>query len=236
MSAPALKRFYKTVTVAARPEGFAILLDERPVKTPARTELRLPTPALAEAVAEEWRAQAEKIIPDSMKLTKLAYTAIDRVGPLREDVVEQVVAFGRTDLLCYRASAPSDLVERQNRVWGPLLDWAKSRFGLELQSGEGIVFIEQPAASLEALARHVSAQDDFQLAGLHTAATITGSVVLALAIAEGYLDADAAFATAELDATYQAEIWGEDWEAKARTERRHEELAATARYLALLRS
>jgi len=235
MSAPALKRFYKDVTVAARPEGFAILLDERAVKTPARAELRLPTRSLADAVAEEWRAQSEKIVPDSMKLTKLAYTAIDRVGPLREDVVEQIVAFGRTDLLCYRASAPSDLVERQNSVWGPVLAWSKSHLGIELQCGEGIAFIEQPPDSLAALTRFVAAQDDFHLAGLHNAATLTGSVVLSLALAEGHLDAEAAFAAAELDEAYQAQIWGEDWEARERSDRRRNELNETARFLKLLR-
>ena len=234
MNAPALKRFYRQVAVAARADGFAVLLDDRPVKTPMRRELRLPTAALAEAVAEEWRAQADKIVPGTMKLTKLAYTAIDRVAPLRADVVEQIVAFGRTDLLCYRAASPSDLAERQNSVWGPVLDWAKTRFGFALQSGEGICFIEQPPETLAALSAHVSAQDDFRLAGLHNAATLTGSVILALAIAEGVLDTEAAFAAAEVDTAYQAEIWGEDREAKERAERRRDELVATALYLQLL--
>jgi chaperone required for assembly of F1-ATPase len=235
MAASTPRRFYEKVTVREEPGGFAILLDGRPVKTPARAPVLLPYATLAEAVADEWRAQAAQVRPDTMPLTKFAYTAIDRVVANRRDVIAQIVAYGNTDLLCYRAGSPPDLVQRQTRTWDPLLDWADDVMGARLCTGEGVGFIEQPDAAAQALEQAVSESDSFALAGLHAAVSLLGSLVLALALRDGRIDADSAFLAAHLDETYQSEIWGEDWEAKARMERRARELADTARYLQLLR-
>jgi chaperone required for assembly of F1-ATPase len=235
MAAQAPKRFYQNVTVTELPGGFGIALDDREVKTPARAPLRLPNHRLAEAVAEEWRRQGDKILPETMPLTRLANTAIDRIAPNRKDVIGQVLGFGRSDLICYRAEGPSDLVQRQAEEWDPLLEWARRRHDANLCATQGLAFVEQPESALLALEQAVSEDDNFRLAALHTAASLTGSLVLALALDDGSLDADAAFAAAQLDETYQAEIWGEDDEAKARAAQKRQELQNVARFAQLLR-
>ncbi len=208
-----MKRFYKEVTVSAAP--FRILLDGRPVKTPARVPLELPTAALAEALAEEWRSQGDEIAPEAMTLTKLANTALDRVATMREAVIEQVAAYVN-DLLCYRAEHPADLVTMQSAEWDPLLDWAAERYGARLRTRPGIVHFAQSDDAVAALRRAVEAYDDFALTALATVAPILGSLVLALALAEGRLDAEAAFALSTLDERYQSERWGKDAEAETR--------------------
>jgi chaperone required for assembly of F1-ATPase len=192
MAAATPKRFYEKVAVAEVPGGNAILLDGRPVKTPARAPLLLPNASLAEAVAEEWRAQGAQIRPDTMPLTKFAYTAIDRVATNRKDVIGQIV----TDLLCYRAGSPPDLVQRQSHVWDPFLNWADEALGARLCAGEGVAYIEQPEAAALALERAVSQSDSFELAGLHAAVSLLGSLVLALALRDGRVDPDGAFRAA----------------------------------------
>ena len=235
MPAPTPKRFYKEVAVAEEPRGYAVLLDGKPIRTPARAPMLLPCKRLAEAVAEEWRAQQAQIRPDTMPLTKFTYTAIDRVMPNRKDVIAQIVTYGNADLLCYRAGSPPDLVQRQSAMWNPLLDWAHDALGARLCTGEGVVYIEQPEAAALALEQAVSEADNFELAGLHAAASLLGSLVLALALHAGRVDADEAFHASHLDEIYQAQIWGEDWEAKERMDRQARELSDTARFLHLLR-
>jgi chaperone required for assembly of F1-ATPase len=210
-----VKRFYKDVTVSAAP--YRILLDGRPVKTPAKGALELPTLALAEAIAEEWRAQGDKIVPDAMVLTKLANTALDRVTPLREAVVGQVTAY-INDLLCYRAERPSGLAARQAAEWDPLLDWAATRYGVRFETRLGIVHFAQSPETIATLRTAVQAYDAFALTALATVAPILGSLVLTLALAEGCLDAAAAFALSTLDERFQAERWGEDAQAQQRAE------------------
>ena len=225
-----MKRFYKDVAVAER----AILLDGKTLRTPRGAGLVLPTQALAEAVAEEWRGQGAEVVPAEMPLTKLANTAIDGVAPRREEVVAEIVAFARHDHLCYRTDAPAGLVRRQNEAWDPLLDWAAERYGAPLLTAHGVTSIVQPEASLAALKTAVEALDPFALAALHVMAAICGSLVLGLAVADRRLTAVEAFASSQIDERYQAEKWGLDAEAEARAKRLEVELIAAERFLQLL--
>ncbi len=226
-------RFYKEVGVAG--EGYAILLDGKPVKTPAGRALLLPLRALADAVAEEWRAQGPKLVPASMLLTKLANTAIDRVGTNRSLAIEQILGFAKSDLICYRAESPPDLVARQSEQWDRLIEWAKTRHGAALKTATGIAFVEQPKEALGALMRAVAAHDDFTLAGLHAAATLAGSAIIALAMSQGWLTAEEAFAASELDNIYQAETWGRDGEAGRKADAKVTELTEIAQFFKFLR-
>ena len=210
-----------------------ILLDGKSVLTSAGAPLALPKPALAEAVAEEWRAQGEKLRPESMILTKLANTAIDRMGANRPAAIAQILAFARSDLICYRAEAPEALVNRQTAVWDPLLDWARARHGADLACASGIAFIEQSPDALAALERAAAGYDDFALAGLHAAATLLGSAIVALALCEGRLTADQAFAAAQLDEIYQTEKWGQDFGLAKQFQSKMAELTEIARFCAL---
>lgn len=230
-----IKRFYRDVSVAEGESGFAVLLDDRPLRTPSsRSAYALPSRALAEAVAGEWRGQGEEIDPETMPLTRLVNTAIERVPVNRGPVAEQTLALGRSDLLCYRADYPEALAARQAAHWDPLLAWAAERHGAALATGGGIAFVEQPAEALMALDEAVWAHDDFRLTGLSAAASILGSLVLALALAEGRLDAADAFRLATLDEAFQAEQWGVDADAQARLDRLEAELMGIERFLRLL--
>jgi chaperone required for assembly of F1-ATPase len=225
-----VKRFYQDVAVA---DG-AILLDGRSVKTPARASLALPSLALAEAVAAEWRAQGEEIDPRSMPLTGLSNAAIDRVTPDPAVFARPLAAYAESDLLCYRADAPAELIARQAEAWDPLLDWARARFDVHLVVTSGIVHAPQPPATVARLSEALTARDAFSLAAMAPLVTIGGSLVTALALAEGAVDADAAFDLTHLDELWQAERWGEDRLAlEARAARRRDFMAA-AELLTLL--
>jgi chaperone required for assembly of F1-ATPase len=224
-----MKRFYKTVAADETPEGFRILLDGRPVQTPGRSTLLLPTSSLAEAVAEEWRAQGDEVDPVSMPLLRLANTVLDGVRANRAEVIATVLRFGEHDLLCYRAEAPAALVGRQKAEWNPMLAWAAENYGAHLTVTNGIGHVAQPHHALAALERVVAAQDDFALAGLHVIASITGSLVLALALVAGAINPAQAFQLSRLDELYQAESWGTDAEAQKRVQRLGREIdVATA--------
>jgi chaperone required for assembly of F1-ATPase len=230
-----MKRFYKQVSATAAPDGgYTVLLDGKPIKTPARTTLILPSPALAEAIADEWRGQGETIDPRSMPLTRLAFAAIDTVAQDRARVAERVLCFGRSDLVCYRAEAPPELVARQTSVWDPLLEWLAEMHSARLLVGAGISFVEQPADALLALEQIIWRHDDFALAGLHSAATITGSLVLALALSSGRVSAAEALMLAMLDEDFQAEKWGRDAEAEQHRAQSLADLSAAERFLRLL--
>lgn len=229
-----MKRFYKDVSVAEEDGGCRVLLDGRTLKTSAKAALELPTRALAEAVAEEWRAQGEEIDPPAMHLTRLSFGAIDGVKVDRAKVANHALSFGGSDLLSYRADAPQELAARQAAAWDPLLEWAAERHAARLLVTSGVGHIVQPAETLAALERAVAAQSDFALSALHAATMITGSLVLALALADGHITAEQAFAIATIDETYQAEKWGTDSEAEQRLKRHAEELAAADRFLLLL--
>jgi chaperone required for assembly of F1-ATPase len=230
------RRFYRTATAEPAEGGFDVRLDSRPIRTPAGRPLVLPDPRLAEAIAGEWNEQPEQgeIRPLEMPLMRLAATAIDRVAGLRTRVIEDTAKYAGSDLLCYRAATPTELVVRQARVWQPLLDWAASRYGAPLELAEGVRYRPQPVTSLDAITRAVAAHSDFGLSALFNLTAAMGSVVLALAVAEGRIDSAAAFEAAELDALYEIEKWGEDAEATARHQRLKRDIDAGARFLDLL--
>ncbi|HEY2033592.1 MAG TPA: ATP12 family protein [Rhizomicrobium sp.] len=229
-----MKRFYKDVSIAEENSSFRVLLDGRTLKTQAKATLAMPTRTLAEAVAEEWRAQGEDIDPPNMFLTRLCFAAIDGVKADRAKVADHALSYGASDLLCYRAEYPEELHERQAATWDPLLDWAAQRHGARLKVAHGIVFHEQPTKALAGLQEAIDAQDDFALAALHNAATITGSLVIALALVDGHLTAEEAFSAATLDDAFQSEKWGTDEEAQLRLKRLAAELSAAERFLRLL--
>ncbi|MFO1127055.1 MAG: ATP12 family protein [Rhodospirillales bacterium] len=227
------RRFYRRVTVAAGDGGFAISLDDRPAKTPAKARLIVPTAALAAAIAEEWAAQSESIDARSMPLTQLAATALDRIPGHREAVVDSIAAYGASDLLCYRADTPKELLTRQDHAWQPLLDWAAEEWGARLHVTRGVVPIAQPAATLGTLRRVVAGFADFPLTGLASAVQITGSLIVGLALARGRIDADAAHRVAILDESFQAELWGRDTDAERRRQRVADELRTARRFIDL---
>lgn len=231
----AVRRFYGQADVRAGAAGAAeLLLDGRPVKTPARHPLALPTAALAEAVAAEWNAQGERVDPRSMPLTGLAYAAIDRVAPDPAAFAAGLARYGESDLLCYRAEGPAALATRQRHRWDPILAWARRRYDVDFEIAEGIVHRAQPPATVERLAHAVAARDSFALAALSPLVTISGSLVVALALAEEAIDVDAAWEAATLDEAWQAEQWGEDAEAAQRLAHRRAEFDPAARFLRLL--
>jgi chaperone required for assembly of F1-ATPase len=230
-----MKRFYKEVAASASADGgYTVLLDGKAAKTPKRVMLTLPNLLLADAIAEEWRAQGESIDPQTMPLTRLAFAALDVVTPEREQVAQQLLKYARNDLLCYRAENPPDLVARQAHAWDPLLDWAAEIYGARLKVAFGIKHVAQPADAIAELEQAISRYDEFELAALHTATTITGSLILALALAEEEVSAHEAFAAATIDETFQAEKWGIDTEAENRRQRLLSELTAAERFLRLL--
>jgi chaperone required for assembly of F1-ATPase len=230
-----MKRFYKEASASAAADGsYTVLLDGKAVKTPKRALLSPPNLPLAEAIAEEWRSQGETLDTQTMALTRLAFAAIDVVTQERSTIAAQVLEYAKHDLLCYRAEEPPELVTRQAHTWDPLLDWAAETYGARLKVGSGIQHVAQAAEAIAELERAIARYDEFELAALHTATTITGSLILALALAEEEVNAEEAFAAATLDETFQAEKWGRDDEAACRRERLLSELAACDRLLRLL--
>ncbi|MCE3250971.1 MAG: ATPase [Geminicoccaceae bacterium] len=219
-----MRRFYQTVEVAPADDGHHLLLDGRPLRTPAKRLLAVPAAGLAEALAGEWRAQGEVVQPQAMPLTRLASTAQDLMPALRVAAIEEAVGYAGTDLLCYRAAAPLDLVERQSRVWQPLLDWAASVYGARLAVTTSLLPVAQPDAAIRGLRAAVENLADWPLVGLHAATTALGSLLLGLALARGRLDAGQALAASLLDELYEIERWGRD----AETERRHQALRREA--------
>jgi len=221
-------RFWQETAVAADAEGYGVTLDGKPIRTPGRLPLRLPTRALATAVAAEWEAQGERIEPASMPFTRLSNSAIERVAPQHSAVAEIVAAYGETDLLCYRAEGPAALVRRQARAWDPLLRWAEQAHGARLVPVAGVMFQEQPAGALACLRAAVAACDPFALTALHELVTLSGSLVIGLAVVERVAPADALWAASRVDETWQAEEWGEDAEAAAAAARKAEAFADAA--------
>ncbi len=231
-----IARAYAEAAVAEDGGGFLVTLDGRPVQPPARARLELPTRALADAVAAEWAAQEGKVRPATMPLTRLAATAIDRVAPRRERVIDETAAYGASDLLCYRAAAPPDLAARQGALWQPLLEAAEGRFAARLKVTRGVAPVAQDAAALAALRARVAAHDDMGLAALHAATAAAGSLVIGLRLSLGEVEAEAAWAAVDLDEAFQAERFGADAAGDATRETRRGDLFAAARFLDLIRS
>ena len=226
------RRFYKTVSVT---DELGIALDDRPVKTPMKVALRLPTLPLAESVAADWAAQGEKLDPASMILTKLANTAIDRVAANREAIEAEVLDYANSDLVCYRADRPPDLVQRHTRQWDPVVDWARTALDAPFAVTMGVMHRPQAEAALSALAPALQELSDFELAAFHTLMTLTGSALIALMLARRAISPEEAWITAHVDEDYQIEHWGEDAEAEARRAARLKEFMAACRFLGLAR-
>lgn len=229
-----MKRFWKGVAVEAGKGGWAINLDGRPVRTPARAPLVVPTHPLAEAIADEWRAVDQDIDPRAMPLTGLANAAIDRVAPQREAFAEGLARYAEADLACYRAEGPRGLVERQEESWDALLAWARRRYDIDFATTSGLIHIDQPDATVEHLAHAVAALDAFHLAGLSPLVTIGGSLVAGLAVLDGAISPEAAWEAVSVDERWQFEQWGADAEAERALESRRADFMAAARFLDLL--
>jgi chaperone required for assembly of F1-ATPase len=234
MTANTPKRFYKEAAAVALPGGFGIALDGKHVRTPAKNPLVLRGRALAEAIAAEWNAQEIKIKPDTMPLMQLASTAIDRVAPERTRIAAETAGYAATDLVCYRAEGPSELVQRQAETWDPLLDWVRERFDVSLATASGVIAVAQSPGGLATLARVVEAQDDVTLTALSVATSAVGSLVIGLALLEGHLTPEQATAAAHLDELYQAERWGLDPEAQSRRAAQAADLTHSRRFLDLV--
>ena len=213
MSAWTAKRFWTAAEAVACDGGFTVRLDGRAVKTPAKAALVVPTLAMAQAIAAEWDAQTGEVKPATMPVTRAANSAIDKIIAQRDEVVEIIAAYGQTDLLCYRAVAPAALIARQAAGWDPLLDWAAESLGARLMVTAGVVHVAQPPEAVARLTARVAGMTEFQLAGLHDLVAISGSLVLALAVTDGRLGIDAAWALSRIDENWQIEQWGVDEEA-----------------------
>jgi len=231
-----MKRFYRDTAVDAGDGGFRVLLDGRPMRTPAKAVLVVPTETLAGAIAREWHDVPEKaeINVAHLPLTRLAATGLDRVTTQRERVIDDTAKYGASDLVCYRATDPASLVQRQQRLWQPLLDWLAERYGAQLVVGSGTTFVSQPAEALATLRKAVAAHGDLALSALYNLTHIAGSLVIALAVSEGRLAGGDAFEAAQLDELFQMERWGTDPLAIQRHDGIRHDLEAGARFLALL--
>jgi chaperone required for assembly of F1-ATPase len=229
-----VKRFWKAAGAVAKDGGWSIELDVRPVRTPARELLTVPTAPLAEAIAAEWNDVGERIDPRAMPLTGLSNAAIDRVAPNRQAFAAGLAKYAEGDLACYRAEGPPELVERQAESWDALLSWARRRFDVDFRTTWGILHVEQPPATVEQLAHAVAALDAFHLAGLSPLVTIGGSLIAGLAVLEGGLSVEDAWSAVSLDERWQLEQWGSDAEAEAALENRRNDFFAAAHFLELL--
>lgn len=231
-----MKRFWKDVSVDRHDSGWTVRLDGRPIRTPARAALEVPSAALAEAIADEWRAVGETIDPRAMPLTGLANAAIDRVAPDRQAFAQGLSNYAEADLACYRADGPRELVERQAVQWYPLLAWARRRFDVDFVTTAGLMHVAQPAATVERLSHAVAALDPFRLAGLSPLVTIGGSLLVALAVLEKAAAPEKAWEAVSVDDRWQLEQWGADSEARAALENRRRDFLAAAKFLELLDS
>jgi chaperone required for assembly of F1-ATPase len=229
-----LKRFWKEAAPVVDGSGWGIELDGKPVRTPARNPLVVPTQPLAQAIAREWNNAGETIDPRSMPLTGLANAAIDRVAPDTEGFAAGVAVYAESDLLCYRAEAPRELLGRQEAAWDELLAWGRRRFDVDFETTCGIVHVAQPDATARWLAHAVASLDAFQLAGLSPLVTIGGSLLAGLAVLERHISVESAWALVTIDEQWQREQWGEDAEAEAALEAKRQGFFAAARFLELL--
>nr|WP_321511611.1 ATP12 family protein [uncultured Celeribacter sp.] len=214
----AAKRFWKNITVTESAEGFGIHLDGRQVRTPAKAPLRVPTRALADLIAAEWAAQADEIDPNTMPATRGANAAIDKVAVQHGEVADLLADYGDSDLLCYRAEYPRELVDRQAQGWDPVLEWATSHLGVQLVLRSGVMHAPQDPAALAVLREKTHGFTAFELAAFHDLVTLSGSLILAFAVTEGQLEAEAAWSLSRIDEDFQSEQWGADEEAEEAAE------------------
>lgn len=235
MSGWAPKRFWKLAEAVKADDGFTVSLDGRGLKTPAKTAFWVPTLELAEEVAKEWQAQEGKVKPETMPYTRTANSALDKVVPQFAAVADMLAAYGGSDLLCYRAEAPQELVQRQHEAWDPLLAWAKTEFGAELTVTQGIMPVAQSEASQQQFLKVVHALSPFQLAAFHDLVAISGSLVLGLAMTRGRVTPGEGFGLSRIDEAWQIELWGEDEEAVESEAFKRASVEHAARFFALCR-
>lgn len=230
-----MKRFWKQAEVVDNTDGeFGVELDGRRVKTPGRADLIVPTKALAEAIAAEWRDCGETVNPRAMPLTGLANAAIERVAGGREAFAAGLARYAESDLTCYRAEGPATLAARQAESWDALLGWARRRYDVDFATCQGVMHVAQPAETVRKLGHAVALLNDYQLAGLSPLVTIGGSLIAALALFEEMLPAEGAWEAVSLDDRWQLEQWGDDLEARAALDARRRDFMAAARFLELL--
>jgi len=230
VSAWKAKRFWKTATAEGCDGGFTVRLDGRAVKTPAKSAFVLPTLAMAQAAAAEWDAQVKEVRPETMPVTRMANSAIDKVAVQFDEVAGLLAAYGESDLLCYRATGPVELIARQSAAWDPLLDWAAAVLGAPLVATAGVVHVAQPPGSIAALRARLFALTPFQLATMHDLISISGSLILGFAVAGQRLTAAEAFSISRIDEQWQAEKWGEDEDAAALEALKRAALIEAARF------
>lgn len=233
MRAP-LKRFYKDVALAPDDAGWQLTLDGKPTKTPAGRPVSIAHKRLADAIAEEWRGQGDKVDLASMPLTRLVMSVTDHVAPRLAATKADTLKYGETDLLCYRADTPERLVERQAAAWQPYLDWAATEMNAPLKVATGLVPVTQDEDALTSLGAVLHALDPYRLLIAHALTARFGSLVLALAVVDGKVSALEALDVSRLDEIFQAEIWGADGEAEKRTQVIRREVEDLARFLSLL--
>ena len=231
-----MKRFWKAADVVERDGGWGVELDGKPLRTPAREPLTVPTKALADAIAGEWNGVEEKIAARGLPLTGLANAAIDRVAPDKWAFADGLARYAEADLVCYRAEGPQGLVERQAELWDLLLGWGRRRFDVDFKTTRGIVHVSQPQATIDRLAHAISTLDPFRLAGLSPLITIGGSLLAALGVLEGAFTPEQAWEAVSVDDRWQLEQWGSDAEAEAALANRCRDFLAAAKFLELLES
>lgn len=229
-----MKRFYKDAAVEKGEDGFRVLLDGKPVRTPGGAMLALPSAALAENIAAEWRGQGDEVVPTAMPMLRLANTVQDGVATNRDAVIDAILRFGEHELLCYRAEDPV-LAARQASLWTPMLDWVSDTLGVTLKIGTGVMHVEQAPDTLAKLRAAIAAHDAYALAALHVIASITGSLILGLAVTDRRIEASEGFRLSRLDEDYQAEKWGQDADAEARALGLGREVETAAAFLAASR-
>jgi chaperone required for assembly of F1-ATPase len=225
------RKFYKDVQIS---DINAILLDGRPVKTPMKNPLKLPTQKLAEAVAQEWIVQNKVIDPELMPLTKLANTALDRATAERQSVIDEIVAYAASDLVCYRADRPPELVHLQLEKWQPVVKWAESALQTQIKTTNSIVHVKQSEACLNAVRKHVEIFNPWQLTGVYLLMTLTGSTLLALMLKAKSAAPESVWSAAHVDEDYQISQWGEDNEAIARRKYRKREFDGLVQFLNMI--
>ncbi|OCX58656.1 ATPase [Thioclava sp. SK-1] len=236
MSGWVAKRFWKQAHSTEVEGGFSVALDGRPVRTPAKAALIVPSRALADAIAQEWDAQLEVIDPTTMPMTRSANAAIDKVATQHAEVAAYIAEYGGTDLLCYRAESPVELVDRQAQAWDPLLDWADHALGVQLVVTEGVLPVQQADDAMKKLHKRVADLSPFQMAAIHDLVGITGSLVIGLAVIERRLDASTAWDLSRIDEDWQSESWGHDEEAAEMAAIKRESLLNAERFWDLCHS
>ncbi|MBB36191.1 MAG: ATPase [Hirschia sp.] len=230
------KRFYKHANAVETDKGWSVELDGRAIRTPEKSMLSMTSRGVAELIATEWNTQGELLDIANMHVTRLANVAFDRTPKVRLEMIEEVVRYAETDLVCHLADTPEELLQRQEASWGPLRDWAGETLGIVLLPVQGVLASRQPDASLDAVRTHAQALDDWRLTGLNYGLGLTGSAVIALAMEQNHIDADQAFAASRIDEVFQSERWGEDEEAEEAAARRLVELLALDAFFLALNS